>query len=90
MTCTVGRKPSKAQYYVNDVSKVSDILDNIKNIVGVGEGVRCRSTGRTKCARRKNRWMMRKDGRMTWAEIRAETRMELFSFNLINCMSPVC
>lgn len=38
MTCTVGRKPSKAQYYVNDVSKVSDILDNIKNIVGVGEG----------------------------------------------------
>ena len=37
VTCTVGAKPSKAQYYVNDVSKVSDILDNIKNIVGVGE-----------------------------------------------------
>ena len=28
-TCTVGKKPSKAKYYVNDVDDVTDLLEKI-------------------------------------------------------------
>ena len=29
-TCTVGRKPSEAHYYVNDVKEVKSILEHLK------------------------------------------------------------
>lgn len=35
ITCTIGSKPSRAQYYVMDVSNVHEILDSLKNTVGV-------------------------------------------------------
>ena len=35
ITCIIGSKPSRAQYYVRDVSNVHEILDSLKNTVGV-------------------------------------------------------
>lgn len=78
----MGSKPSKAQYYVNDVLTVSDILDNIKNIVERSGGVRCRSIGRASCARPTSRWMSRASGRAMLAGTREEIQKELFIFKL--------
>ena len=33
ITCTVGNKPSEAEYYVNDVSDVHTILETIEHLV---------------------------------------------------------
>ena len=44
ITCTIGSKPSRAQYYVMDVSNVHEILDSLKNTIYRSEAQRDNAT----------------------------------------------